>query len=178
MCRAQAGESLLTKGGGGGGGDAGTWEPLANPPSARHGTFAEQGPPTLKACNRQQTQQRSSLQRAHHRRRRVRRCPRWRSGGRGEQRGGKTRREREAVCRRAEPYRQEDGFIPPVRFRGVVFTWDGCPLQYSSLCAVSALKCPARLARYYTCGQQRAPMNKTCENKCKENWVFKYSSQF
>lgn len=41
-----------------GGGDAGTWEPLANPPSARHGTFTEQGPPTLKACNRQQTQQR------------------------------------------------------------------------------------------------------------------------
>lgn len=60
MCRARAGESLLTKGGGGGGGggDAGTWEPLANPPSARHGTFTEQGPPTLKACNRQQTQQR------------------------------------------------------------------------------------------------------------------------
>lgn len=39
-------------------GNARTWEPLANPPSARHGTFAEQGPPTLKACNREQTQQR------------------------------------------------------------------------------------------------------------------------
>lgn len=34
-----------------------TWEPLANPPPARHGTFAEQGPPTLKACSWEQTQQ-------------------------------------------------------------------------------------------------------------------------
>lgn len=36
-----------------------TWEePPVNPPSARHGTFAEQGPPTLKACSREQTQHR------------------------------------------------------------------------------------------------------------------------
>lgn len=45
-------------GGAGGGGGCRDVRPLANPPSARHGTFAEQGPPTWKACNRQQTQQR------------------------------------------------------------------------------------------------------------------------
>lgn len=52
MCRPQTGDILLR-----GEGHAGTREPLANPPSARHGTFAEEGPPTLKACNREQTQQ-------------------------------------------------------------------------------------------------------------------------
>lgn len=66
--------SLLLLFGGGGGGischvrvqaagiacrSARTWEePPVNPPSARHGTFAEQGPPTLKACSREQTQHR------------------------------------------------------------------------------------------------------------------------
>lgn len=60
MCRVQAGESLLKRG------NARTWEPPVNPPFARHGTFAEQGPPTLKACNREQTQQRSCLHRTHH----------------------------------------------------------------------------------------------------------------
>lgn len=59
MCAYQAGDSLLKLGYVCGvGGVAQTWEePLANPPSARHGTFAEQEPPTLKACNREQTQQ-------------------------------------------------------------------------------------------------------------------------
>lgn len=52
------GKACWRRGRRGEGGNAGTWEPLANPPSARHGTFAEQGPPTLKACNRRQTQQR------------------------------------------------------------------------------------------------------------------------
>lgn len=57
-----------------------TWEePPVNPPSARHGTFAEQGPPTLKACSREQTQHRSALHRAHHLRWQARGSPWWRN---------------------------------------------------------------------------------------------------
>lgn len=190
MCGSQAGESLLKRGG-----NARTWEPLANPPSARHGTFAEQGPPTLKACSREQTQQRdlpcaglTILGDKCTARCRV-------AGGRGRHlRPWDTERARceaeayQSLCnmqvtpvhRHVCPVHDRDPCSPGSSVHG-----QGCRDQF---CAVSVLlKCPARPGGgYWRCDQQGALTGRnTWDNpgEQKSNWsdqnLFKgYSSFF
>lgn len=168
-----------------GGSQQGRENPLQTPPSARHGTFAEEGPPTLKACGREQTQHRdhacSGLTILERDRRTfgvragasehacTHRFNAAGGGGAAYRHGGETRltaaaRGRLDFLRVRVAKLKEDTLFPPLL--SLALSIFSLP-PFSFLRRQRALKCPAQLRRRYRCERQRGLNCQTTTGKAK-----------